>query len=213
MKTSFTGKLLAAAGITGGVTAVGITPMGVALLFAWGFAESSFFPPPTETVLIPLCFKHTMAEAMILAAIGMVSSVLGAAFGYFIGIKGGRPLAVRMFGEKKVGNVDTLMQKYDVWAIAIAAFTPVPYKVFTILGGVCRIHFWRFILVSVLARGTRYAIIAALTAKLSANMDLDDIKHFINGPKFAIGTCIVFAVLVVGYIVYKKMKKPAAQAA
>ncbi|MEW6201735.1 MAG: VTT domain-containing protein, partial [bacterium] len=131
------------------------------------------------------------------------ASVLGAAFGYFIGIKGGRPVLHRMFDRKKVDSVEHLLQKYDAWAIFIAGFTPIPYKVFTIAGGVCRIHFWRFIFVSIVARGTRYAIIASLVYHLSKQMNLDDVLTFFRQTRFDLWTLAAVAVVVIAYVIYR----------
>lgn len=196
-------SLMAWAGVGVGV---GLTPFGVFFLFAWAFAESSFLPPPTEMPLITMCFKKSLPVAMELMAIATVGSVLGAAFGYFIGIRGGRPVALKFFKEEKVTRVEAYMQKYDAWAIGIAAFTPIPYKVFTIIGGVCRIHFWRFMLVSLLARGTRYTIISYLTYYFSKDMEVDAIMAFIKGPKFMGGTVAVVVVIAVIYVVHRMIK-------
>ena len=52
-----------------------------------------------------------------------------------------------------------LYQRYDVWAVGAAAFTPIPYKVFTITAGIAQLRFWPFMLVSVLGRGARFFLL------------------------------------------------------
>jgi len=67
-----------------------------------------------------------------LAFITTAGSVLGAIFGYFIGFKGGRPLLEKFVSKDKISLVHDYFAKYDVWAIGVAGFTPIPYKIFTI---------------------------------------------------------------------------------
>ncbi|MGC9327702.1 MAG: YqaA family protein, partial [Candidatus Hinthialibacter sp.] len=97
--------------------------------------------------------------------------VLGGAVGYCIGYYGGRPLVEwlvrnrwigKIFTHEKFEVVESYYQKYDFWAVLIAAFTPIPYKIFTIGGGLCRIHFWRFMLVSTIGRSGRFFIVGTL---------------------------------------------------
>ena len=83
-----------------------------------------------------------------------IGSLAGAVLGYYIGLKGGRPLLNRMFDENKVRFVErhprgrAIRQQRDVWAVAIAGFTPIPYKVFAIGAGVFRLDMRRFLLAS-----------------------------------------------------------------
>ena len=62
----------------------------------------------------------------------------------------------RLFNQGKVARVEALYNRYDAWATAIAGLTPIPYKVFTIAGGVFKISFRTFILASVGSRGLRF---------------------------------------------------------
>jgi membrane protein YqaA with SNARE-associated domain len=88
-----------------------------------------------------------------------------------IGLFGGRPLVKwlvntrfvgRIFSEDKFTMVEAYYKRYDVWAVLIAAFTPIPYKVFTIGGGLCEIHFWKFMMVSLIGRAGRFFIVGGL---------------------------------------------------
>ncbi|MBI1390490.1 MAG: DedA family protein [bacterium] len=139
-------------------------------LAAISFAESSFFPIPPDIpfIVMGVTFPKT---AYTLAAIMTVASVLGAAAGYWIGLLGGRPLVKWLansgwtswlFTEEKFEKVEALYNKYDYWIVLAAAFTPLPYKVFTITGGVCKIHFARFMMVSVLGRGGRFFLVGTV---------------------------------------------------
>jgi len=139
-------------------------------LWVIAFTESSFFPIPPDIPYIMMgVAKPEMA--LVLATILTTGSVLGGALGYAIGLYGGRPLVLwlannrilgRMFTEKKFEMVEDLYRRYDVWAVLAAAFTPIPYKIFTIAGGLCRIPFWRFMLASLVGRAGRFYLVGVL---------------------------------------------------
>ena len=100
-------------------------------LFILAFIESSFFPIPPDLLLIALCLAKP-SLGLFFALICTIGSVLGAMFGYGIGYYGGKPLLLRLFSSSKVSKVHNLFERYEAWAIFIAGFTPIPYKVFTI---------------------------------------------------------------------------------
>ncbi|MGH9910640.1 MAG: YqaA family protein, partial [Nitrososphaerales archaeon] len=83
-------------------------------------------------------------------------SVLGGIAGYFIGLKGGRPLATRLFSEKRVKRVEGYFEKYGAWAVLIAGFSPIPYKVFTIASGIVKLDLKKFIIASAIGRASRF---------------------------------------------------------
>lgn len=134
------------------------TPYAPLALFILAFWESSFFPLPPDPLLIAMAVADP-DRALFFALICTVASVLGAALGYFIGKKGGRPIVYRLFKEKKVRAAEGLYQRYDVWAVGAAAFTPIPYKVFTITAGIAALRFWPFMLVSFFGRGARFFLL------------------------------------------------------
>lgn len=137
------------------------TPHGTAALGLIAFAESSFFPIPPDVLLIALSLGRPDL-AFWYAAVSTAGSVLGGAAGYAIGYWGGRPVVEWLFGRSKVELVHRLFQKYEAWAVGIAGFTPIPYKVFTIGAGVFYVNFRVFILSSVISRGARFFLVAAL---------------------------------------------------
>jgi len=124
-------------------------------LFGLAFAESSFFPLPPDILLVSLGVMNP-SEALWYALISTVGSVLGGAFGYGIGLKGGRPLLYRFFNETKIHSVEKMYDRYNAWATGIAGLTPIPYKIFTIGGGAFKINFKVFMLASLLSRGGRF---------------------------------------------------------
>jgi membrane protein YqaA with SNARE-associated domain len=131
------------------------TPYGTWALFLISFAESSFFPIPPDLLLMALAAVDP-ERSLWYATVTTAGSVLGGMFGYFVGIKGGRPLLLRLFKHDKVQVVEDYYHRYDVWAVGIAGLTPIPYKVFTIAAGVFAINFPRFVAASLASRGLRF---------------------------------------------------------
>lgn len=134
------------------------TPYASLALFILSFWESSFFPLPPDPLLIAMAIADP-ARAPFYALVCTAASVSGATLGYLIGKKGGRPVVNRLFKEKRIVAAEQLYQRYDVWAVGAAAFTPIPYKVFTITAGIAGLRFWPFVLASVVGRGTRFFLI------------------------------------------------------
>ena len=124
-------------------------------LFVIAFVESSFFPIPPDVLLITLGVA-TPEKAIWYAAVCSVASVLGGAFGYGIGLFGGRPVLKRLFRAEKIATVERLYDRYNAWATGIAGLTPIPYKVFTISGGAFKINFTVFMLASLVSRTLRF---------------------------------------------------------
>jgi membrane protein YqaA with SNARE-associated domain len=142
-------------------------PSASVWLFVFAFAESSFFPIPPDALLIALCLTDSslgsLPVALWFAAVCTVASTFGGAFGYGLGHYAGRPILERVASAERIAAVEGLLQRYDVWAVAIAGFTPIPYKVFTIASGLLHVRFVRFAVASLLSRGTRFFLVAALS--------------------------------------------------
>ncbi len=139
------------------------TPLGVWGLFLLAFVESSFFPIPPDVLLIVL----TLAQPHLwwwFAIICTAGSVIGGMFGYSIGYVGEVAILSKMFSAQKIARVHRLFEKYEAWAIFIAGFTPIPYKVFTIAAGVFYVNFKKFVFASIVGRGLRFFIVAGLIA-------------------------------------------------
>jgi membrane protein YqaA with SNARE-associated domain len=131
------------------------TPYGGWALFGLAFAESSCFPLPPDLLLIALGVAQP-DKALWFGLVCTAGSVTGGMFGYALGLYSGRPLLYRLFNQRRVAHVEALYNRYDAWATAIAGLTPIPYKVFTIAGGVFKIRFRTFVLASVGSRGLRF---------------------------------------------------------
>jgi undecaprenyl-diphosphatase len=175
-------------------------PLGETGLFMVAFVESSVFPIPPDVVLIPLVlFKSTLG--LYYASVSTLGSVLGGIAGYYIGLKGGRPLARRVFSENKLKRVEDYFEKYGAWSVLIAAFTPIPYKVFTITSGIVRLDLKRFVLASAIGRGARFFGEAAVIMIWGEQM-LEFMSKY-----FEIITLIVGGAIVAVIVVQRKMRK------
>lgn len=130
-------------------------------LFFIAFAESSFFPLPPDILMIAMAVAEPK-NSFFFALICTAGSLLGGILGYGIGKYGGQPLLNRFVKRKTIDRVEHLFNKYDAWAIAIAGFTPIPYKVFTISSGAFNINFKTFVQASLLGRAGRFFLVATL---------------------------------------------------
>lgn len=137
------------------------TPYAGVALFGIAFAESMIFPIPPDALMIPMMIAQP-SLALVFAGIALVASVFGGIAGYGIGKKGGRPVMYRLFSDEKIRVVEHYYNKYDVWAISIAGFTPIPYKLFTISAGAFNLDLKRFMIASLIGRGGRFILVGGL---------------------------------------------------
>jgi membrane protein YqaA with SNARE-associated domain len=140
-------------------------PGGSHALFWIAFLESSFFPIPPDILLIALCFGAREKWARY-AFICTVGSVLGGIAGWSIGW--GLWSVVHswfipfVFSQANFQMVEQLYQKNAFLAVFTAAFTPIPYKVFTVAGGVFGVNLFTLIAASIFGRAGRFFIVAGL---------------------------------------------------
>jgi membrane protein YqaA with SNARE-associated domain len=139
-------------------------PSAAWALFGIAFAESSFFPIPPDVLLIALGLGQP-ALSMRFAAICTLGSVLGGIAGYGIGMLLDPVAHALLSTFADAATIDKVQEQFRENAflyVAIAGFTPIPYKVFTILAGVAHISFPIFVLASVVSRGGRFFLEAVL---------------------------------------------------
>jgi len=130
------------------------------------FAESSFFPVPPDVMLAPMALARP-ERAWRLAALTTVASVIGGLFGYLIGMFAFdlvEPLLHSAGYFEKYLQVKGWFDEWGFWAIFLAGFSPIPYKVFTITAGVISMAVFPFVLASFLGRGARFFLVASLMA-------------------------------------------------
>ncbi len=145
-------------------------PGGTWALFLVAFAESSFFPIPPDVLLIALCFG-AREKWLKYALVCTVGSVLGGVAGWLIGWGLADSVAKPLLAifDPSGATQETIQnwyQTYGFFGILIAAITPIPYKVFTIASGLFSYSLPLLIVASILGRGFRFFIVAAVISKL-----------------------------------------------
>mgnify|MGYP003310673578 CR=1 FL=1 len=131
------------------------------LLSAISFTESIFFPIPPDPLMIAMGILHPQSSLW-LAALVTTTSVLGGLIGHWLGMRFGRPLLNKIIPEDTILKVEDWFNKYGIWAVILAAITPIPYKVFTIAAGMLKYDRKSFIFASLLGRGARYFVLGGL---------------------------------------------------
>lgn len=134
-------------------------------LAAFTFAEASFFPVPTDIMLIPMVMADR-ANAWKLGAWCTLWSVLGGMAGYAIGAFLYDSLGQWLIQVYGLGQGMTEFRDwyalYGAWAILIKGFLPIPYKLVTITSGFAHYSFAMFVLLSIITRGGRFMLVAGL---------------------------------------------------
>ena len=182
----------------------------MAVLAVTAFIESIFFPLPPDPLLIGMSFAHPRL-ALLFAAITTVASVAGAGAGRWLGMRYGRPILDRFVSADKVDRVEGLFNRYGVWAILIAAITPIPYKVFALSAGVLNMPLTPFVIASLVGRGARFFLIGALIFLFGEAIQ-DFLEHRFELVMIAagIGTVVCLALFMV--FVRMRRAKSAAEA-
>ena len=137
------------------------TDWALLILFVTAFLESTISPIPPDPLLIPMAVLQPNL-AIWLGVLCTVASVLGAVLGHWLGAQFGRPILGRFVSEGRIRSAESLFDKYGVWAVLVAAVTPIPYKVFTILAGVLKLDMKRFLIASIIGRGMRFLSLAVV---------------------------------------------------
>ena len=172
------------------------------------FIESFIFPIPPDVLIIPMTIakKNDWVKIAFVATTG---SVLGALLGYLIGFVFFNEIGIKIFELYGVDNTSFLKEKFSseggviAWMtlLAIAGFTPVPFKLLTITSGFVGFNIFYFIIVSAITRGTRFFLIAFLIGKFGSAM-----KEIIEKKLIKVSIVISIIIIVVAFLVYKFLK-------
>lgn len=143
-------------------------PKAPVLLCAVSFAESVFFPIAVDVMLVPMCVARPRRKWR-LATLTLVFSVAGGLAGLMLGylaIDAVLPWIEELGWGDQYSRVQDWYQRWGYWALVIAAFTPLPYKIFAISAGGLNMDAGTFLAASLLGRGIRFFLVAALAAWL-----------------------------------------------
>ena len=168
------------------------------------FIESFIFPIPPDVLIIPMTIakRHDWLKISIIATI---CSVLGACFGYFIGYVFFNEIGVKIFELYGVDNTSFLKDKVSseggvvAWMtlLAIAGFSPVPFKLLTITSGFVHFNFLYFIIISFLTRGLRFFLIAFLIGNFGPTM-----KKLIEKKLIMVSVIISIILVIFVFFIY-----------
>ena len=172
------------------------------------FIESFIFPIPPDVLIIPMTIakKNDWVKIAFVATTG---SVLGALLGYLIGFVFFNEIGIKIFELYGVDNTSFLKEKFSseggviAWMtlLAIAGFTPVPFKLLTITSGFVGFNIFYFLIVSAITRGTRFFLISFLIGKFGSAM-----KEIIEKKLVKVSIIISIIIIVVAFLVYKFLK-------
>ncbi|SCZ56084.1 YqaA family protein [Thiohalomonas denitrificans] len=150
-----------------------VHPYAPRYLAGMSFAESSFFPIPPDMMLAPMALANP-SKAWRYAGITTIASVIGGLFGYLIGhflFELIEPMLHQAGYWSKYQEVRGWFAEWGFWAVFLAGFSPVPYKVFTIAAGVTGMPPLAFALASLISRGGRFYLVSALMVWGGARME------------------------------------------
>ncbi|MBM3342047.1 MAG: DedA family protein [Betaproteobacteria bacterium] len=162
------------------------------------FAESSFFPIPPDVMLAPMALARP-EKAWRYALITTLASVAGGLLGYFIGLLAFSAIEPWLQSSRYWSAYETAIAWFGRWgvlAVFIAGFSPIPYKVFTIAAGALSMALLPFALASMVGRGARFFLVAALMRWGGARMEAQ-LRTHIDGLGWA-----TVALVVVGAALY-----------
>lgn len=129
------------------------------------FAESSFFPLPPDIMLVPMCLaqpKKLWWYTNICAVASLLGGVLGYAIGYFLFESVGRLVIELYDAQDSFLRFQEMFALYGPWFLILKGVTPIPYKLLTIAAGFAKLDVTIFMLCSVVARFSRFYMIAIL---------------------------------------------------
>ena len=143
-------------------------PQALPYLAILSFLESFILPfPPPDVMLAPMSLSRPLL-AMRFAALTLVFSVLGGLVGYLIGaflFDQVEPFIVEWGYQARFETVTIWFEQWGFWAVLVAGFSPVPYKIFTIAAGVLNLAIIPFVLASIIGRGARFFLLAWCLAR------------------------------------------------
>lgn len=176
-----------------------LSSLGLVGLIIVSFLEASVFPVPPDVFLIPMVLMDP-SNALLYGLASTLSSAVGAFLGYFLGLKLGRPIVVKLVKPSQIDNAEKMYQQYGLLGVAIAAFSPIPFKVFTITSGLLRLNrLPAFFLVCLVGRAARLvpeAILVGLWGREAVKIVEENITFF---------SVIGVAIVVATYLLYRKL--------
>ena len=169
---------------------------GALSLGAMSFTEAIIQPVPPDLLFLPMLVSAQGNSSLViwLWAVITVASVLGSLVGYYIGKKWGRSLFSRFKADKHLAKIEALTTRYGTIGIFIAAFSPIPYKVFGWAAGMGEMKLKPFIIAGLIGRGLRFGLEAILIG-MYGNKALDALWWLLD-KEMLIGVLLIVTAIV-----------------
>ena len=172
-------------------------------LWAMAFAEASFFPIPPDVLLMAMAIGKPR-RAFRFALVCTLGSLMGGLFGYLLGYQFyalvGQPIIDFYSAADQYERVRELFETWNAVAVAIAGFTPIPFKVFTIAAGAFRVHLLTFFLAAAVSRSARFFLVSGLIYYLGPAIK-EKIDRYFNQLTILFVVLLVGGFLVLKYVV------------
>ncbi|MQR99447.1 YqaA family protein [Gluconobacter aidae] len=147
------------------ITELAASPRAVWWLILVAMAEASVFPLPVDLMLVPMLLARR-ERAWFLASVCTAASVAGGLIGWVLGAflmeHLGMPIAHFYHADQRILNLEAMFRHYGVWIILAKGLTPLPYKFVTLAAGAAHFPLLPFIAASIVTRGARFFLEAAL---------------------------------------------------
>jgi membrane protein YqaA with SNARE-associated domain len=169
------------------------------------FIESFVFPIPPDVLIIPMTIAKKQ-DWIKIALIATIGSALGACLGYFIGYVFFNEIGIKIFELYGVENLSFLKDKMSseggivawVTLLAIAGFSPIPFKLLTITSGFVHFNLFYFIIISLITRGSRFFLISFLIGNFGSAM-----KKIIEKKLLKFSIILSIILIIFAYLIYK----------
>lgn len=175
------------------------SPHAMTALFVLALVESFIFPIPPDLLLIAICVgvpRQSMRFALVCSVGSVIGGIIGYAIGHYFMDSVGNYI-VQLYGAEAIfATLQQQFQDHAVWTIAIAGFTPIPYKIFTVSSGAFGIDFGLFVLLSSLSRSARFFLVAGLIYRFGPQIR-GMIDRYFNLLTVALAVLFVLGVLAV----------------
>lgn len=165
-------------------------------LFIHAFADAVIFPIPAFFLQVSLSLLDP-SNALWLATIGYIACLLGTPLGYLIGKGLGHSIMYKFLKKEWVDSATEMFKKRGEAAILIGSFTPIPFKVFTILSGCLKFPLWRLIAYAALGRAVKFYAIGILFYLYGRSAE--GMVH-----KFSLYICLIAIPIIVVFLLLRK---------
>ncbi len=164
------------------------------------FSASIFFPVPPDVLLAPMVLAQPK-KAWSFATLTTVASVIGGIVGYGLGFymfdPWIHPIVIELGYQGKLDTIMAWFERWGVWVVFIAGFSPIPYKLFTVSAGVLQMAFIPFVIASTVGRGMRFFLVAGLI-KWGGKTVEQKLKKYID----VIGWLVVILIAIVLFLMH-----------